>query len=239
MKKLIMVLVMSLVLSSICFSVNVTKVTGKTVIARESFQSLGTAELQEAQILGDLNLIGDIAGSLKLDAGAEIVPDWGTINGWDFSSGCVVSGDELKIAIDTVTTPNEYAKISLPVIAGKQYRSILNVKSSSVTPNINFAIGNIDAGTSYVSVTGLTVNIYTNDFTATGNIVYVTFSNKSTVTANVILNSLSLKELGEITIPEIMNYNITTSNVTVSTGNVNLPIWVNGVKLYIKANTAQ
>lgn len=239
MKKLIMVLVMSLVLSSIGFSVNVTRVTGKTVIARESLQSLGTAELQKVQILGDLNLVGDMAGSLKLDAGYEIVPDWGTINGWDFSSGCIVSGDELKIAIDTVTTPDEYAKISLTVISGKQYRAILDVKSSSVTPNINFAIGNVDEGTSYVSETGLTVNTYTNDFTATSDTIYVTFENKSTVTANVVLNSLSIKELGEITIPEIMNYNITTSNVTVSTGNVNIPIWVNGVKLYIKANTAQ
>lgn len=33
--------------------------------------------------------------------------------------------------------------------------------------------------------------------------------------------------------------NVTTASVTVSTGNVNIPVTVNGVLLYIKANTAQ
>ena len=32
--------------------------------------------------------------------------------------------------------------------------------------------------------------------------------------------------------------NVTTSSVTISTGNVNIPVTVNGVLLYIKARTA-
>lgn len=239
MKKLRLLLIGLLVLSQVAFSVNVTRVTGRTVRAIDSLISEGTAELSSLEVLGNIVLSGNIAGSLKLDSGAEIVPDWGKANGWDFSSGCVVSGDELKIDINTVTTPDEYAKIDLAVISGKQYRAILDVKSSSVTPNINFAIGNIDEGTSYVSETGLTVNTYTNTFTPTSDTIYVTFSNKSTVTANVILNSLSIKELGEFTISEIMNYNVTTTSITVTTGNVNIPILVKGKLHYIKANTAE
>lgn len=239
MKKLSLVLIAMLLVTQLGFSVNVTRVTGRTVRAIDSLISEGTAELNTVKIAGDLELIGDIAGSFKIDAGNEIAPAWGKTYGWDFTDGCVVSGDELKIAIDTVTTPNEYAKIDLAVISGNQYRAILDVKSSSVTPNINFAIGNIDEGTSYVSETGLTVNTYTNTFTPTSDTIYVTFSNKSTVTANVILNSLSIKQVGEFTVGEILNYNVTTSNVTVSTGNVNIPVWVNGVKLYIKANTEE
>lgn len=33
--------------------------------------------------------------------------------------------------------------------------------------------------------------------------------------------------------------NVTTSSVTVSTGNINIPVTINGVLHYIKANTAQ
>jgi len=34
-----------------------------------------------------------------------------------------------------------------------------------------------------------------------------------------------------------LNYNVVTSSVTVSTGNINIPIKVNGITYYLKAHT--
>lgn len=44
--------------------------------------------------------------------------------------------------------------------------------------------------------------------------------------------------LGTVTLTGLIA-NVTTSDATVSTGSVNIPVTVNGVLLYIKANTAQ
>lgn len=44
--------------------------------------------------------------------------------------------------------------------------------------------------------------------------------------------------MGQVTLTGLVA-NVTTSSVTVSTGNVNIPVTVNGVLLYIKARTAQ
>jgi len=39
------------------------------------------------------------------------------------------------------------------------------------------------------------------------------------------------------TIGTTMNYNIVTSNATLTTGNINIPVKVNGVTYYLKAHT--
>lgn len=232
MKKLIMLMVMVLVLGSLGFSVNETKVTGKIVTARETLISEGNAILNTVTI--EEMIANSFKGGFTLGAGDENAPAFGVVYGWDFSTGAVVSGDELTIAIDTVTTPDEYAKAVVGLTVGKKYKSVLDVKSSSVTTNINFKLGNIAGGSSYVSQAGLTVNVYTDTFTPTGSVVYITLENKSAVTGNVVINSLSIKEVGEVVLNDVA-----TSSVTVSTGNINIPIIVKGTTYYIKANTAQ
>jgi hypothetical protein len=70
MKKLSMLLVMVLVLSSLGFSVNVTKVTGKTVIARDSLISEGTAYIFDTELSGKFSFEqgGNLVTSATTDA---------------------------------------------------------------------------------------------------------------------------------------------------------------------------
>jgi hypothetical protein len=70
-------------------------------------------------------------------------------------------------------------------------------------------------------------------------LVYITIENKSTVTNNIVINSLSIKEVGEVTVAEQLNYNVATSAVTIPTGNINIPIVIKGVTYYLKANTEE
>lgn len=57
---------------------------------------------------------------------------------------------------------------------------------------------------------------------------------------NLIVNSTVNATVGTFTtgtISTTMNYDIVTSNATLTTGNINIPIKVKGITYYIKAHT--
>jgi len=234
MKKLSMLLVMVLVLSSLGFSVNVTRVTGRTVRAIDNLISEGDASINKITI--EEMIANSIKGGVIIGVGDEEAPAFGKTNGWTFTEGASITGVSLNVAKTATITTDQSAKIAIPLTTGKKYRMQLDVATSNpiITANVTFKIGNIAGGSSYVSEASLSKNVYIRTFTPTSSMVYVSVENKSTVTNNIIINSLSIKEVGEIVLNDV-----STSSVTVSTGNINIPITIKGVTYYIKANTAQ
>ena len=186
------------------------------------------------------------------------------ING-DFSSGttanwsvqaCTLSivAGNLRITDEDGGINNTYQVIT-GFVVGEQYIAAMDIKTDAITGGMSLMMGTSVGATTWGNATlaSGTGNV-TFVFTPTATSGYLTLRNSAasageywdvnnvTVYRYYNIKGYNASFEGFVSANALvsnatMNYNVVTQNAVLTTGNINIPVRVNGVTYYLKANT--
>ena len=150
------------------------------------------------------------------------------------------------VGVNAGSKRGKFSKTNSPVFAEVTATTANYTYTGTITANVFVATSSATipvATITTASITNLGAALNTQAYAITGGsaitaglLTCTGVTNSGTTTANKVVSVTTVSGT-QFTMAGIIA-NVTTAAVTVSTGNVNIPVTVNGTLLYIKANTA-